>query len=118
MKPNRADALACLRPVQSSFIQQVGFKANAETGVGVFYIQIKGKVTAYEEVPIAIGESYKNAPSFGVWYNANIKGKFTSTPVEMEQLKELLGETGEREICSICGAKTVMGNCPNCDRPT
>lgn len=84
MKPNRTDALACLLPVQSSFIQQIGFKTDeVAKDVGVLYIQIKGNVTGYEEVPTAIGTAYKSVPSVGVWYNANIKGKFTGVPVDM-----------------------------------
>lgn len=94
MKPNRTDALEVLKPVNSSFIQRMGFKPDkvdgCETITGNVYVEIKNVVTAYEEVPESVYNNHKNFPSLGVWYNANLKGKYISSPVNMDPLKEFL----------------------------
>lgn len=115
VKPNRDDALKCLKPVDSSFIAKLG--SINEESMAIVYVQMSksGVVYAHEEVPIAIFEQSKDFKSIGTWYNSLIKGKYPAIPVDMTApLAKLMGEGLESEVCNQCGCKLIEGKCPKC----
>lgn len=61
----------------SSWIQSASyFSCNSETGYFIFRTN-NGRQYIHDKMPIGIWRQFKNASSFGSFYNSNIKGRYT-----------------------------------------
>jgi hypothetical protein len=60
---------------RSSFIRNASFYS-CSSKTGFLLVKIRSTEYIYQNVPIAVWEGFKNADSFGRFYNRNIKGKY------------------------------------------
>lgn len=60
---------------RSSFIESASFYS-CDSKVGYLIIGIRNTEYIYQNVPISVWEDFKEADSFGRFYNENIKGNY------------------------------------------
>jgi hypothetical protein len=71
--PNlRAESVDASR---SSFIRNAEYYGD-KSGVGFLILNFKGKEYIFEGVPKQVWQEFRNAPSFGQYYNQNIRGRY------------------------------------------
>lgn len=63
---------------KSSWIKAASFYS-CDGNSGYFIIETAGKEYLYAEMPYSIWTEFKNAQSFGNYYNRNIKNRYTFT---------------------------------------
>jgi hypothetical protein len=60
---------------KSSWIRGASFYS-CDRKVGYFILKTDKKSYIYKDMPVEVWEKFKNAPSFGSYYNSYIKGRY------------------------------------------